>query len=129
MKTVEHLFQSIKYQVSNKNFNVSIDGKSFFDMPIKNSEKTYEQITEMGRNNDYTTGNLSDYEYFSKYYKLIEIDLSKQTELENSDLKQQINFIWRLERNATIFFIFEKSEETTFEFSQNSVTVFDFDYI
>ena len=129
MKTVEHLFQSIKYQVSNKNFNVSIDGKSFFDMPIKNSEKTYEQITEMGRNNDYTTGNLLDYEYFSKYYKLIEIDLSKQTELENSDLKQQINFIWRLERNATIFFIFEKSEETTFEFSQNSVTVFDFDYI
>ena len=93
MKTVEHLFQSIKYQVSNKNFNVSIDGKSFFDMPIKNSEKTYEQITEMGRNNDYTTGNLLDYEYFSKYYKLIEIDLSKQTELENSDLKQQINFI------------------------------------
>ena len=129
MKTVEHLFQSIKYQVSNKNFNVSIDGKSFFDMPIKNSEKTYEQITEMGRNNDYTTGNLLDYEYFSKYYKLIEIDLSKQIELENSDLKQQINFIWRLERNATIFFIFEKSEETTFEFSQNSVTVFDFDYI
>ena len=93
MKTVEHLFQSIKYQVSNKNFNVLFDGKSFFDMPIKNSEKTYEQITEMGRNNDYTTGNLSDYEYFSKYYKLIEIDLSKQTELENSDLKQQINFI------------------------------------
>ena len=129
MKTVEHLFQSIKYQVSNKNFNVSIDGKSFFDMPIKNSEKTYEQITEMGRNNDYTTGNLLDYEYFSKYYKLIETDLSKQIELENSDLKQQINFIWRLERNATIFFIFEKSEETTFEFSQNSVTVFDFDYI
>ena len=129
MQTVEHLFQSIKYQVSNKNFNVLFDGKSFFDMPIKNSEKTYEQITEMGRNNDYTTGNLLDYEYFSKYYKLIEIDLSKQTELENSDLKQQINFIWRLERNATIFFIFEKSEETTFEFSQNSVTVFDFDYI
>ena len=93
MKTVEHLFQSNKYQVSNKNFNVSIDGKSFFDMPIKNSEKTYEQITEMGRNNDYTTGNLLDYEYFSKYYKLIEIDLSKQIELENSDLKQQINFI------------------------------------
>ena len=131
MKTVEHLFQSIKYQVSNKNFNVSIDGKSFFDMPIKNSEKTYEQITEMGRNNDYTTGNLLDYEYFSKYYKLIEIDLSKQIELENSDLKQQINFIWRLERNegATMFSIIETSEETTFEFSQNAATVFDSDYV
>ena len=53
----------------------------------------------MGRNNDYTTGNLLDYEYFSKYYKLIAIDLSKQIELENPDLKQQINFIEKLERN------------------------------
>ena len=94
-------------------------------MPIKNGEETYEQIIEMGRNNDYTTGNLLDYEYFSKHYKLIAIDLTKQTELENPDLKQQINFIGRLERNegATMFLIIEKSEETTFEFSQNSATV------
>ena len=49
----------------------------------------------MWRNNDYTTGNLLDYEYFSKHYKLIAIDLSKQIELENPDLKQQINFIKR----------------------------------
>ena len=102
-----------------------IDGKSFFDMPIKNGEETYEQITEMGRKNDYTTGNLIDYEYFSKHCKLIAIDLSKQIELENSDLKQQINFIERLGRNegATTFFITEKSEETTFEFSRNAATV------
>ena len=108
-----------------KDFNVLIDGKSFFDIPIKNDEETYEQIIEMGRNNDYTTGNLLDYEYFSKHYKLIAIDLSKQIELENSDLKQQINFIGRLERNegATMFFIIEKSEETTFEFSKNAATV------
>ena len=50
-------------------------------MPIKNDDETYEQIIEIGRNNDYTTGILSDYEYFSKHYKLIAIDLSKQTEL------------------------------------------------
>ena len=117
-----------KYYVPNvqiKDFNVLIDGKSFFDMPIKNEEETYEQIIEMGRNNDYTTGNLLDYEYFSKHYKLIAIDLSKQIELENPDLKQQINFIGKLERNegATMFFIIEKSEETTFEFSQNSATI------
>ena len=47
----------------------------------------------MSRNNNYTTGNLLDYEYFSKHYKLIEIDLSKQIKLENLDLKQQINLI------------------------------------
>ena len=79
----------------------------------------------MRRNNDYTAGNLLDYEYFSKHYKLIAIDLSKQIELENSDLKQQINFIGRLtkDKGATMFFIIEKSEETTFEFSQNSATI------
>ena len=64
-----------------------------------------------------------DYEYFSKHYKLIAIDLSKQIELENPDLRQQINFIDKLEDDeATMFFIIEKSEETTFEFLQNSVS-------
>ena len=79
----------------------------------------------MSRNNDYTTGNLLDYEYYSNHYKLIAIDLSKQTDLENPDLKQQINFTGRLEieGGATMFFITEKKEETPFDFSQNSVTV------
>ena len=79
--------------------------KSFFDTPIKTDEETYEQIIEIGRNNDYTTGNLLDYEYFSKHYKLIAIDLSKQIESENLDLKQKINFIEKLEKNegATMF--------------------------
>ena len=89
-----------------KDFNVLIDGKSFFDIPKKNNEEAYKQIIEMGRNNDHTTGNLLDYEYFSKHYKLIAIDLSKQFELENSDLKQQINFVGSLDRNegATLFY-------------------------
>ena len=78
----------------------------------------------MGKNNDYATGNLLGYEYFSKHYKLTAIDVSKQIELENPDLKQQINFIGKLEDDeATMFFIIKKSEETTFEFSQNSVTI------
>ena len=47
----------------------------------------------MTKNNDCATGNLLDYEYFSKHYKLIAIDLSKQIELKNPDLKQQINSI------------------------------------
>ena len=59
-----------KYYVPNvqiKNFDVLIDGKSFFDMPIKNGEEKYEQIIEMGRNSDYTTDNLFDHKYFSKH--------------------------------------------------------------
>ena len=85
----------------------------------------------MGRNNDYTTGNLLDYEYFSKYYKLIAIDLSKQIESENFDLKQQINFAGKLTRDegGAMFFVIIRSEETTFELLQNAATVFDFGQI
>ena len=56
-------------------------------MPVKNKEEAYEKIIEISKNNDYTTGNLLDYEYFSEHYKLIAIDLSKQIKLENPNLK------------------------------------------
>ena len=82
-----------------KDFDVLIDGKGFLDVPIKNKEEIRKKITEMSKNNDCTTGKLLDYEYFSKHYKLIAIDLSKKTELENPDLKQQINFISGLEED------------------------------
>ena len=76
------------------------------------------------KNNDYTAGNLLDYEYFSKHYKIIATDLSKQTELSNLNLRQQINFIGKLEDDkAIMFFIIEKSEETIFEFLQSSVSI------
>ena len=66
-----------------------------------------------------------DYDYFSKHYKLTAIYLSKHIELKNPDLMQQINFIGKLEEDngATKFFIIEKSEETTSDFSQNSVRI------
>ena len=111
-------------KVEIKEFNVLIDGNSFFDVPVKSKEETYIKIIEMSKNSDYLTANSLDYEYFSKHYKLIVIDLSKQIELENPDLKQQINFIGNLEEDeATIFFITEKLEERTFEFLQNSVSI------
>ena len=44
-------------------FNVLIDEKRFFEVPVKNKEEAYEQIIEMRKKNDYTTGNLLDYEY------------------------------------------------------------------
>ena len=123
-----------KYYASNvqiKDFNVLINGKSFFDMPIKDDKETYEEIIEIRRNNDKMTGNLLGYEYFSKHYKLIAIDLSKQIGLENPDLKQQINFIGRLATNegATMFFIIEKSEETSLNFHKMLQQLFDFYYI
>ena len=98
-----------------KDFNVLIDGKSFFDLPVKNEEETYEKIIEMSNNNDYTTGNLLDFAYFKENYRLIAIDLSKQTKLKDP---QQINSIGKLSNilGTTMFFIIEKSEETTLIF-------------
>ena len=109
-------------KVKVNDFYVLIDGKSFFDLSVKNDEEAYEKIIDMSNNSDYTTGNLLDYACYKKHYKLIAIDLSKQTKLKDP---QQINFIGKLLRNtgATMFFIIEKSEETTFNFSQNSVTI------
>ena len=111
-------------EVEIKDFNVLIDRKPFLEILVKNKEEAYEAIIEVSKNNDYTTGNLLDYGYFKDHYKLIAIDLSKQTELEIPDLKQQINFIGRLEENnATMFYIIENKEEITFDFSQNTVVV------
>ena len=109
-----------------KDCNVLIDSNAFFEWPIKNIEETYEKITEITDHSGYyTRGNLLDYEYFKEHYKLIAIDLSKQMELENKDIKQQINFIGNLERDngAVTFFIIEKSEETIIEFLQNYASI------
>ena len=107
-----------------KDFNIIIDKLAFFDLPIKTEEETYEKIIDISRNNEYTTGNLLDYNYFKKNYKLIAIDLSKQQALqENEDLIQQINFIGKLEEAANVFIIIEKKENTISEFSQNLANV------
>ena len=107
-----------------KDYNVIIDKLAFFDLPIKTEEEAYEKIIDISRNNEYTTGNLLDYDYFKKYYKLISIDPSKQQVLqENEDLIQQINFIGRLTEAANVFIIIEKKEYSILEFSQNFANV------
>ena len=107
-----------------KDYNVIIDKLAFFDLPVKTEEEAYEKIIDISRNNEYTTGNLLDYDYFKKYYKLIAIDLSKQQVLqENEDLIQQINFTGKLEEAANGFIIIEKKENTISEFSQNLANV------
>ena len=109
-------------KVKMNGFNVLIDGKCFFDLPVKNEEEAYQKIIEMSNSNDYTTGNLLDFAYFKKNYRLIAIDLSKQIKLNDP---QKTDFIGKLLRNtgATMFFIIAKSKETTFIFLQNFVTI------
>ena len=88
-------------------------------MLVKNEEDPYEE----SKNNDYTTHSLLDFAYFKEHCRLIVINLGKQLKLR---VPQHINFIGKLETQAyggTMLFIIEKSEETTFEFLQNSVNI------
>ena len=77
----------------------------------------------MSNSNDYTAGKLLDFAYFKENYKLVGIDLSKQTKLKNPS---RINFIRKRENQdhgAKMIYIIEKSEETTFNSSPNLVTI------
>ena len=67
-------------KVEIKDYNVIIYGRNFFDQPINNMNKTYENIRKiaMGKGDDYTTGCLLDYPYFKENYKLIAVDLSSR---------------------------------------------------
>ena len=71
-----------RYYIPNveiKDYNVLIDGKNFFDQPVKNNKGTHENIRKIatGQGDDYTTGCLLDYIYFKNYYKMIAVALSK----------------------------------------------------
>ena len=99
-----------------------------FDQPIKNNLITYDKIRKIatGQGDDYTTGCLLDYNYFSNYYKMIAIDLSKQQALDADPKEiQQINFTANLDRDGstTIFFIIEEARETILDFLQGTVKV------
>ena len=112
-----------------KDYNLMIDGKIFFDQPVKTDMRTYDNIRkiETGHGDDYTTSCLLDYVYFKNYYKIIAIDLSKQQAL-NADLKaiQQIYFTENVEwaGSTTIFFIIEEAKENYFRcFTKNCKSI------
>ena len=116
-------------KVEIKDYNVQIYGKNFFDQPINNDIKTFENIRKSatGQGDDYTTGCLLDYPYFKENYKMIAIDLSKQQALDGDPRAiQQINFTANVDRagNTTMFFITEEAKETVLDFSQGTVIVF-----
>ena len=111
-----------------KNYNVMINGETFFDQPIKVNKVTYENIRKVatGKGDDYTTGCLLDYPYFRDNYKIIAVDLSRQQALDADPRPiQQINFTANLDRtdNTRVYFILEKSKETKLNFAQGNVKV------
>ena len=111
-----------------KDYNIMINGENFFDQPIKNNKVTYEDIGKIarGQGDDYTTGCLLDYTYFTNTYKMIAIDLSKQQALDADPRAiQQINFTANIDRagNTRVYFILEEAKETILDFSQGTVKV------
>ena len=97
---------------------------NFFDQPIKNVLKTYENIKKIatGQGDDYTTGCLLDYPYFKIYYKLIAIDLSKQQKLDaEPKAMEQNGFTGNLYWKK--FFIIEETKEKILNFSKGTVKV------
>ena len=110
-----------------KNYNVLIDGRNFYDQPINDIIKQYDEIRKVstGYGDDYTTGCLLDYAYFKDNYRLIAVDLSKQKALD-ADLRaiQQIVFLEVVKVDAgtkiRLYTILEQSKETMLEFSKGT---------
>ena len=71
-------------RVNITNYNVLIDGRIFYDQPINDLVKQYDEIRKIatGQGDGYATGCLLHYQFFKDHYNLITIDLSKQKELE-----------------------------------------------
>ena len=108
-------------RVDIKSYNVLIDGRNFYDQPINDSMRKYDEIRKIatGKGDNYATGCLLDYDYFKKNYQLIVVDLSKQRELDADPRGiQQIEFIGMLKTRSSVFTILEKSKETILEFTK-----------
>ena len=55
-------------RVKIENYNIEIDGRNFYDQPINDSIKQYDEVRKIstGQGDDYTTGCLLDFAYFEK---------------------------------------------------------------
>ena len=106
-------------------YNALIDWRNFYDQPITDLVKQYEEIrkTATGQGDDYTTGFLLDYQYLKDHYNLIAVDLSKQKELDaDSRAVQQIKFYGMLKTNSQVYTVLEKSKEKMLEFYKRTAS-------
>ena len=118
-------------RVKIENYNIEIDGRDFYDQPINDSIKQYDQIRKIstGQGHDYTTGCLLDFAYFEQKYRLIAVDLSKEKALDpDSRAIQQITFTGKIKTTVAntrviIYYILEQSKETMLEFSKGTTKV------
>ena len=126
-----HIKKYFLPRVKIDNYNIEINDRNFYDRPINDSIKQYDEVTKIstGQGDDYTTGCLLDYSYFEKNYRLIAADLSKQKALDaDSRAVQQMIFTGTIKATVAntrvvIFYVLEKSKETILEFSKGITKV------
>ena len=106
-----------------ENYDLLIDGRHFYDS-ITMYNQLLKQIT--GRSGDYTTGSLTDYDYYLKIFNIVVIYTSQQSVLD-SDPKsiQQIELLYKLADNSNvqILTVLKKEKETILEFNSGTVKV------
>ena len=108
-------------RVEIKNYDIEVDGRNFYDQPINDLIKQYDEVRKIstGKGDDYTTGFLLGFAYFKRNYRLIAADLSKQKVLDaNSRVIQKIIFTHVAEEASIIYYIYEKTKELMLRFSK-----------
>ena len=124
--TADSLRRYFLPRVKIENYNIEIDGRKFYDQPINDLIKQYDEIRKVstGQVDDYTTGCLLDFAYFKNNYRLVVADLSKQKALgADSRAIQQIIFTGRANAGAMIYYLLQQSKETTLQFSKGTTKV------
>ena len=99
-------------------YNVLIDGRGFYDQPVNNQIRNYDEIRKLAaeKGDDYKTGCLLYYQYFKDHYQLIAVDLSKQKDLDGDPRAiQQIESYRILKTKSQVCTVLEKSKETVLQ--------------
>ena len=108
------------------NFNFEFDGRNFYNQPINDLIKQYDEVRKVstGQGDGYTTGCFLDFAYFKNKFRLIAADLSKQKVLDaDSRAIQQIIFIGTANAGVMIYYILEQSKETILQFYKGTTKV------
>ena len=113
-------------RVKIEHYNIEIDGRNFYDQPINDLIKQYDEVRKVstGQFDDYTTGCLLGFTYFKNNFRLIAADLSKQKAFDaDSRVIQQIIFTGKANAGAMIYYILVQSKETILEFFKGTTKV------
>ena len=110
-----------------KNYNIEIDRKNIYDdQPINDLIKQYDEVRKVStrQSDDYAIGCLLDFAFFKKNYRLNTADLSKQKALDaDSRAIEQTIFTDNVSAAVLIYYIYDKSKETTLGFYKGTTKV------